>query len=193
METAAAADVLLGRDPQAGRFIGRYAAWKPSQPVATRKAGAAAAEGEGGSPLRQAVIFGRREQLPGLIDAALAEGRAAAAILNDDLIPGIMHVAEAEGAAGSVAQVRAVAAACVEAAKRGQACLILVGHVTKDGQIAGPKLLEHMDRTGTGEVLMTFSATEPNRNLSMPRRPWVPRTIISAFISSAALTISSAA
>lgn len=55
-----------------------------------------------------------------------------------------MHVAEAEGAAGSVAQVRAVAAACVEAAKRGQACLVLVGHVTKDGQIAGPKLLEHM-------------------------------------------------
>ena len=94
METAAAADVLLGRDPQAGRFIGRYAAWKPSQPVATRKAGAAAAEGEGGSPLRQAVIFGRREQLPGLIDAALAEGRAAAAILNDDLIPGIMEVGE---------------------------------------------------------------------------------------------------
>jgi len=55
-----------------------------------------------------------------------------------------MHIAGVEGAAGSVAQVRAVAAACVEAAKRGQACLVLVGHVTKDGQIAGPKLLEHM-------------------------------------------------
>ena len=57
---------------------------------------------------------------------------------------GYMHAPQVEGAAGSVAQVRAVAAACVEAAKRGQACLVLVGHVTKDGQIAGPKLLEHM-------------------------------------------------
>jgi DNA repair protein RadA/Sms len=55
-----------------------------------------------------------------------------------------MHAPEIEGASGSVSQVRAVAAACVEAAKRGQACLVLVGHVTKDGQIAGPKLLEHM-------------------------------------------------
>ncbi len=55
-----------------------------------------------------------------------------------------MHVAGVEGAAGSVSQVRSVAASCVEAAKRGQACLILVGHVTKEGQIAGPKLLEHM-------------------------------------------------
>ena len=50
----------------------------------------------------------------------------------------------AEGIPGSVGQVRAVAAELVEKTKRTGTTLILVGHVTKDGQIAGPKLLEHM-------------------------------------------------
>ncbi len=50
----------------------------------------------------------------------------------------------AEGAAGSVGQVRAVASELIEAAKKTHTTLFLVGHVTKDGQIAGPKLLEHM-------------------------------------------------
>lgn len=94
METAAASDVLLGRDPQAGRFIEGYAAWKPSQAGAAQQTDAAKVSGEEGSPLRQAVIRGRREDLPGLIDAALAEGRTAASILNEDLIPGIMDVGE---------------------------------------------------------------------------------------------------
>lgn len=49
-----------------------------------------------------------------------------------------------DGIPGSVSQVRAVAAELVEAAKKTQTTLILVGHVTKEGQIAGPKLLEHM-------------------------------------------------
>ena len=50
----------------------------------------------------------------------------------------------AEGLPGSVSQVRAVASELVEQVKKGRTALILVGHVTKDGQIAGPKLLEHM-------------------------------------------------
>jgi DNA repair protein RadA/Sms len=48
------------------------------------------------------------------------------------------------GAGGSVSQVRAVAAACLEAARRIGCAVVLVGHVTKEGQIAGPRLLEHM-------------------------------------------------
>lgn len=52
--------------------------------------------------------------------------------------------AQAEGGAGGVSQVRAVAAELVEAVKKGKTSLILVGHVTKEGAIAGPKLLEHM-------------------------------------------------
>ncbi len=50
----------------------------------------------------------------------------------------------ADGIPGSVSQVRAVAAELVEATKKTETTLILVGHVTKEGQIAGPKLLEHM-------------------------------------------------
>ena len=47
-------------------------------------------------------------------------------------------------APGSVGQVRECAAALIAQAKRGDAPLFLVGHVTKDGSIAGPKVLEHM-------------------------------------------------
>ncbi len=50
----------------------------------------------------------------------------------------------ADGIPGSVSQVRAVASELVEATKKTNTTLILVGHVTKEGQIAGPKLLEHM-------------------------------------------------
>ncbi|MDP3430482.1 MAG: AAA family ATPase, partial [Desulfomicrobium sp.] len=49
-----------------------------------------------------------------------------------------------EGLPGSVSQVRAVATALTERAKQTGVTVNLVGHVTKDGQIAGPKLLEHM-------------------------------------------------
>lgn len=49
-----------------------------------------------------------------------------------------------EGLPGGVSQVRAVATELVEAAKKHNTTLLLVGHVTKDGAIAGPKLLEHM-------------------------------------------------
>lgn len=51
---------------------------------------------------------------------------------------------EADGLPGNVSQVRAVATALVEACRRLGCALILVGHVTKDGTLAGPRLLEHM-------------------------------------------------
>ncbi|HVM14113.1 MAG TPA: DNA repair protein RadA [Egibacteraceae bacterium] len=48
------------------------------------------------------------------------------------------------GAAGGISQVRECAAALVRSAKqRGMAC-VLVGHVTKDGHLAGPRVLEHL-------------------------------------------------
>jgi DNA repair protein RadA/Sms len=46
--------------------------------------------------------------------------------------------------AGSVTQIRAVAATLIEVAKRRGIATVLVGHVTKDGTIAGPRLLEHL-------------------------------------------------
>ena len=50
----------------------------------------------------------------------------------------------ADGAAGGVTQVRAVAGALVATAKERGLPVLLVGHVTKDGSVAGPKVLEHV-------------------------------------------------
>lgn len=56
-------------------------------------------------------------------------------------------------AAGSVAQVRECAADLVAAARRAGAPVILIGHVTKDGSVAGPRVLEHLvDAVLTFEV-----------------------------------------
>ena len=55
-----------------------------------------------------------------------------------------MYVDSLDSAPGSVAQVRASAHELIRFAKRRGAVLFLVGHVTKDGQIAGPRVLEHM-------------------------------------------------
>ena len=49
-----------------------------------------------------------------------------------------------DSAPGSVAQVRAAAHELVAFAKRRGTAVVLVGHVTKDGQIAGPRVVEHM-------------------------------------------------
>lgn len=49
-----------------------------------------------------------------------------------------------EGSAGGVTQIRAVAAALIALAKERGIATVIVGHVTKDGAIAGPRLLEHL-------------------------------------------------
>jgi len=49
-----------------------------------------------------------------------------------------------ESAPGTVSQVRASSHALIRYAKQSGAALVLVGHVTKDGQIAGPRVVEHM-------------------------------------------------
>ena len=49
-----------------------------------------------------------------------------------------------DSAPGTVTQVRGSAQALIRFAKRSGAAVILVGHVTKDGQIAGPRVVEHM-------------------------------------------------
>ena len=50
----------------------------------------------------------------------------------------------AESSPGTVTQVRSSAQALIRFAKKSGACIVLVGHVTKDGQIAGPRVVEHM-------------------------------------------------
>jgi DNA repair protein RadA/Sms len=56
----------------------------------------------------------------------------------------VMHSMEVPSAPGSVAQVRECAAYLIQYAKQTGTALFFVGHVTKDGNLAGPKVLEHM-------------------------------------------------
>jgi len=55
-----------------------------------------------------------------------------------------LHTMELSSAAGSVAQVREVAGAVMRVAKVLDIAVLLVGHVTKDGALAGPRVLEHL-------------------------------------------------
>jgi len=55
-----------------------------------------------------------------------------------------MYVDSLEAAPGTVSQVRASAQELIRAAKKRGTVLLLVGHVTKEGAIAGPRVLEHM-------------------------------------------------
>ena len=55
-----------------------------------------------------------------------------------------LHDANLSSAPGSVAQVRECAASLQRLAKRQNTALLLVGHVTKEGMLAGPKVLEHL-------------------------------------------------
>lgn len=55
-----------------------------------------------------------------------------------------MHSADLTGAPGSVGQVREAAKGLADVAKRLDIAIILVGHVTKEGSLAGPRVLEHL-------------------------------------------------
>jgi DNA repair protein RadA/Sms len=55
-----------------------------------------------------------------------------------------MHVSELESAPGNISQIRACAARLQEVAKSTGVAMFLVGHVTKEGIIAGPRVLEHI-------------------------------------------------
>lgn len=55
-----------------------------------------------------------------------------------------MYVDAVESAPGTVSQVRASAQELIRMAKKKNICVLIVGHVTKEGTIAGPRILEHM-------------------------------------------------
>ena len=63
-----------------------------------------------------------------------------------------------EGAPGGVSQVREVAGALIRVAKDRNIATVLVGHVTKDGSIAGPRLLEHLV-----DVVLSFEGERHSR------------------------------
>src|SRR5256885_293437 len=76
------------------------------------------------------------------IIATLSQGKVPRLIVVDSIQT--MWTDAVESAPGTVTQVRGAAQTLIRFAKRSGAAIILVGHVTKDGQIAGPRVVEHM-------------------------------------------------
>ena len=93
--------------------------------------------GLGGSPVELAAATSVRDIL-----TTLGNGEPPALLVVDSIQT--MHSDLIEGAPGTVSQVRASAQELVRFAKQRDTALVLVGHVTKDGTIAGPRVLEHM-------------------------------------------------
>ncbi len=69
-----------------------------------------------------------------------------------------LHTELVQSAPGSVSQVRETAAALVRYAKQMNCAMVLVGHVTKDGALAGPRILEHMV-----DAVLYFQSDEGSR------------------------------
>jgi DNA repair protein RadA/Sms len=76
------------------------------------------------------------------IIATLSEGKTPRLVVIDSIQT--MWTDMVDSAPGTVTQVRGAAQALIRFAKKSGAAVILVGHVTKDGQIAGPRVVEHM-------------------------------------------------
>ena len=99
--------------------------------------------GLGGAPVRLAAATSVRDIL-----TTLGQGEPPALLVIDSIQT--MHSDLIEGAPGTVSQVRASAQELVRFAKDYGTAVVLVGHVTKDGSIAGPRVLEHMVDTVLG-------------------------------------------
>ncbi len=143
------AAILVGGEPGIGKST-----------LLLQAAGAVAASGKvalylsGEESLPQ--IKSRAERLGVLHDNLLAVATSrmedVLPLLEDGRAPDLLIVDSvqtlasdaAEGLPGNVSQVRAVATELVEACKRSATTAVLVGHVTKDGTLAGPRLLEHL-------------------------------------------------
>lgn len=144
------ASVLIGGDPGIGKST---LALQVAARLATRD-GISCAYVSGEEATDQVRL---RAQRLGLEQAPVA---LAAATAVDDILPALeaadapevlvvdsiqtMHTEALDSAPGTVSQVRASAQALVRAAKARGIAVILVGHVTKEGTLAGPKVLEHM-------------------------------------------------
>lgn len=93
--------------------------------------------GLGNAPVQLASATSVRDIL-----TTLSQGAPPALVVIDSIQT--MHSDLIEGAPGTVSQVRACAQELIRFAKQRGTAVVLVGHVTKDGSIAGPRVLEHM-------------------------------------------------
>ncbi len=112
------------------------------------------------------------------VENALATAAAAppAALIADSVQT--MYSDRVPAVPGSVTQVREVASQLVEYAKRQGPPVILVGHVTKEGLVAGPKSLEHLV-----DVVLEFggSSTHPHRTLRATKNRFGPAMELALF------------
>jgi len=84
-----------------------------------------------------------------------------------------MHSEASESSPGSAVQVRECAARLVRFAKDSGTAVLIIGHVTKEGQIAGPRILEHMVDTVSGSCEPSRTASARATRLAFS--PWRSR------------------
>ena len=139
--------VLIGGDPGAGKSTLLL------QVCAAVSAEAPVLYVTGEESLEQLALRSERLRLPaGNLEAAAETRAEVVAGLIDQRKPRlvvldsvqVMQLESVEGTPGSLSQVRETAAYFTRLAKSSGAVVVLVGHVTKEGHLAGPKVLEHM-------------------------------------------------
>src|SRR5574337_70592 len=140
--------VLIGGDPGIGKSTLLLQALDALQRAGLATLYVTGEESGAQVALRSRRLGLERSQVPVLAEiqlekilAALAANRPQVAVI--DSIQTV-YSEQLTSAPGSVAQVRECAAHLTRAAKSSGAAIVLVGHVTKEGAIAGPRVLEHM-------------------------------------------------
>jgi len=141
--------ILLGGDPGIGKSTLLMQAL-----AALCERGKTALYVTGEESASQVALRARRLDAPGALDVtilattelqdaerALTDGAPAVAVIDSIQT---LRDSELTNAPGSVTQLRSVAGRLIDLAKRRRIALFLIGHVTKDGAIAGPKVLEHL-------------------------------------------------
>jgi DNA repair protein RadA/Sms len=144
-----ASATLIGGDPGIGKSTlllqaaaklaleGKSVAYVSGEEAADQVRLRARRLGLGNAPVKLASATSVRDIL-----TTVGEGSAPDLLVIDSIQT--MHSDLIEGAPGTVSQVRASSGELIRFAKERGTALVLVGHVTKDGSIAGPRVLEHM-------------------------------------------------
>ncbi|MFZ3483691.1 DNA repair protein RadA [Sphingomonas sp. 3-13AW] len=140
---------LIGGDPGIGKstlllqatarlaLAGKSVAYVSGEEAADQVRLRARRLGLGKAPVQLAAATSVRDIL-----TTFGDGEAPDLLVIDSIQT--MHSDLIEGAPGTVSQVRASSGELIRFAKERGTALVLVGHVTKDGSIAGPRVLEHM-------------------------------------------------
>ena len=133
-------NMVLGHLAGAGHVTLYVSGEESAEQVRLRAERLAGDPSVGGAPRALDVPILAETELESVL-ATLAAQKPAACVIDSVQT---LRSAELSGAPGSVGQVREVAARVMELAKQQGTAVILVGHVTKDGGLAGPRVLEHL-------------------------------------------------